>query len=69
MEANVAAWMISGGRAAHEPAEDRNLRHLWVVRAAPELSRPAAPFRDRFPSLVSAIRPGPATTDPACCAA
>jgi hypothetical protein len=69
MEANIAAWMIGGGRAELEPATARNLRNLWILRAARDLARPATRRDSRIDSLVASVTSSRIVSDPACCPA
>jgi hypothetical protein len=69
MEANIAAWMIGGGRTDLEPAAARNLRNLWILRAARELARPASRRESRLAALVASIRSPRIVSEPACCPA
>ena len=69
-EPNLAAWMIGGGRPAIDPSEARNAIHRRALAAslAEESPRPGVIGR-LAAATIAALRPAPASIEPACCAA
>jgi hypothetical protein len=63
---NIAAWMIAGGLKSTDAARDRNLTHLWALRASQSTSPSLV---SRLTAAVAAIGPNATPAEPACCPA
>jgi hypothetical protein len=63
---NVAAWMISSGLKWADPAAARNDQHLRAVKAS---QAPSSGLISRLAAAITAVRPGSARVEPACCPA
>lgn len=68
MDANLSAWMISGGPRIETPPVNRDQLHLATLRAEARLDRLGPGLVAR---LAAALRPTPARSslDAACCPA
>jgi hypothetical protein len=63
---NIAAWMIAGGLKSADAARDRNLAHLWALRASQETTPGIV---RRLSAAIAAIRLSATPAEPACCPA